>query len=420
MRILVVCGSLRVNETSSGIVSSTFLKVLEQKATKLKVITLNDFTYPVTWLSDNTEVEKLDFRKSKRLYEYIPKLKGLLSYILKKPLAFYNMEVAYNNGIKKELESGEYDIIYFLGTGVSIVPYISILKGNIKIPIYVNLHDPFPMSKFPYPYKKEDNYLDTILSKQMDALLKKADKISLPSLYLKEFMGQFYSAINEKGFVIPHIGTHLANLPKKQGSENELSSIHIDSSKINIMHLGTLLNMRNPKFLLMAIAELNKDVPGFESNVNFTFIGKVLVANEDIASIDSIKNVSILTSRISYENSIELQKKADGLLIIEAISDFSPFLPGKFSDILNVEKPIIALSPEKSEVRRLLGPSYPFQSELDNFQKIKSVLLNFYSATINKDDSYKEKIIELKDYVSVSKNAEHIFSDFEKTIKKLN
>lgn len=418
MRILVVCGSLRVNETSSGIVSSTFLKVLEQKATKLKVITLNDFAYPVTWLSNNTEVEKLDFRKSKRLYEYIPKLKGLLSHLLKKPLAYYNIEVAFNNGIKKELESAQYDIIYFLGTGVSIVPYISILKGNIKIPIYVNLHDPFPMSRFPSPYKKKDTYLDNVLIKKMDSLLKKADRISLPSLYLKEFMGQYYSAINEKGFVVPHIGTHLENLPKKQGSENELNSIKIDTSKINIFHLGTLLNMRNPKYLLMAIAELNKEVPGFENDVNFTFIGKVLVPEGDIANGDSIKNVSILGSRISYENSIELQKKADGLLIIEAISDFSPFLPGKFSDIVNVEKPIIALSPEKSEVRRLLGPSYPFQSELDDCQKIKIMLLDFYNAIINKENRYKEKIIELKEYISVAQNAELVFNDFEKQLKK--
>ena len=62
--------------------------------------------------------------------------------------------------------------------------------------------------------------------------------------------------------------------------------------------------------------------------------------------------------------------------MVESGAEFSPFLPTKFVDYINIGKPIIVLTPEKSEISRLLGEDYPFKTTLNNEKEIEKILLN--------------------------------------------
>ena len=48
------------------------------------------------------------------------------------------------------------------------------------------------------------------------------------------------------------------------------------------------------------------------------------------------------------------------------------------------KKPILLLAPPISESRRLLGKNYPFWAEIDEAEKIASIIEELYSAWSNK------------------------------------
>ena len=402
--ILVISESLRINGTSSGIVSSSFIKLLAESGFNVTVITENNFEYPITWLPENIEVIKFDIIPIKKsIIDKIPKVKALPTYLTGFSNSFRNLVNQYKTETVKQLRKQNFDLIYALGSGNAFAPHFALAEMELSIPYYVNIHDPFPMHVYPEPYKKPKYWINSILEKKFKVVLDKAKGISFPSELLMIEMAKTFDSINKKSFVIPHIGTSLANLPIEQSD----SDIILDSNKINILHAGTLLGPRNPKFILQAIEALNTENPAFLKDVEFTFIGKVNKDLTEIVANSNLKNVHFLSIRTSYQKSLDLIAQSDALFVIEAIADFSPFLPGKVADIAFAEKTIIDLSPKHSEVRRLLGSDYPYQCELDNVNSIKKVLNQFYVDYANNTVD-KKTILRLKKYVSISHNDEII------------
>ena len=398
--ILVVVESMRINGTSSGIVSATFIQLLHQAGYSVKVITPNDFDYPVTWLPKDVICRKFDFPVSKKNFlESIPKLRALPAYLTGFSMSIRKLIEHYKKEIQLELDANNFDLIYALGTGSSFAPHFALAEMKLNIPYFLNIHDPFPMHIYPEPYRKKKNLINSKLEDKFNKTLNKATAISFPSKLLMEDMATTFQVISKKGFVVPHIGVELSNLP----NENKDSSVALTPSKINIVHAGTLLGPRNPKFLLQAIVELNKENPKEKEQEAFHFFGKVNQALENVVNDAIIYNVHFHANRFSYKKSLEIIAQAQGLLVIEAISSFSPFLPGKIADIVYAEKPIISLSPKISEVRRILGNAYPYQTELDDVVKIKNVLLQFI-ADFKNNTIDSAAIIKIKEYVSVASN----------------
>lgn len=400
--ILVICEDLRVNDTSAGIGRSKLIYALHAAGYTIKVIVHNNFDYPVTWLPKEVTIRKFDIPLGKAtVFDRMPKVKALPSYLTGFSKSFRNTINHYKKEIDAEMSIYSYDAIYALGSGSSFAPHFALAEMSLAIPFYVNIHDPFPMHVYPEPYKKSKTWVNALLEKKFAVVLQAAKGISFPSQLLMEGMSETFPIIKEKGFVIPHIGAALTSLPSEHGDD----ALALNASKINILHAGTLLGPRNPAYLLKAIGELNVECPEIMEQVVFTFVGKVNKALTEVVNSSKISNVTFLTSRFSYQKSLELISQSQASLVIEAISQFSPFLPGKIADIAYAGKPIISLSPKNSEVRRLLGSNYPYQTELDNVKEMKQILLQFindYShGTVN-----DKSIIALKNYVSVAHNSE--------------
>lgn len=400
--ILVVCENLNINGTSAGIVSSTFIQLLSESGFRVTVITENNFSYPVTWLPNKVKIVKFDIEPIKKTFwNAIPKMKAIPTYFTGFSVNMRNRIEYYKNEINNQLVQHDFDFIYALGVGNIFSPHFALAEMRLTIPYFVNIHDPFPMHIYPKPYIKPKTWVSGLLEKKFNTVLENATGISLPSQFLLNHMSSTFPAIKNKGFVIPHIGTKLINLP--QDKESELS-FSFDISKINILHAGTLLGHRNPKFLLQAIAELNQEIPEFLDKVYFTLIGNVNKELNDVVDTSTISNVRFVDERMSYKKSLILTNQATASLVIEAISDFSPFLPGKVADIAYAGKPIIALSPINSEVRRLLGNEHPYQSELNDVKTIKMILLKFFE-DYKSDNVQTFRMNQLKNYVSIESNA---------------
>ena len=400
--ILVVCENLNINATSAGIVSSTFIQLLSDSGYDVTVMTENNFDYPISWLPEKVKVVKFEIKREKKtIWNSIPKIKAIPAYFTGFSVTMRNRIEHYKIEINNQLATKNFDVIYALGVGNIFSPHFALAEMNLKIPFYVNIHDPFPMHVYPEPYKKSKTWISNLLEKKFKIVLHKAKGISFPSQFLLEHMSPTFPVIKEKGFVVPHIGTFLNNLPNDNQTKQGFA---FNLSKINILHAGTLLGPRNPQFLLQSIAELNQEVPGFLDKMCFTFIGNVNTELITIVSNSESRNVHFINDRISYKKSVELIEQANASLVIEAISEFSPFLPGKVADIAYSEKPIISLSPKNSEVRRLLGTDYPYQSELNDVKIIKIILKKFFEDY--KSNNVNISVIkELKKYVSIEYNS---------------
>lgn len=406
-KVLILAESLRINGTSSGIVSSTFIKMLVKGGYQLKVITPNNFEYPVTWL-DDVEVIKFKIPEVKKsIIDRIPKIRAIYSYFVGYDKEFKCLIDSWKCLIADEVKNNHYDYILVLGSGSEFSPHIALSQLDINIPWIANFHDPFPWHVYPEPYRKKRNLIGFHLEVKTKKIIEKAWKVSFPSLYLMEHMSRFYPEIAKKYIIIPHIGTNLDDLPAID-SDNDLN---LDLSKINIVHAGSLLGPRNPKFLIEAIIDLQQNGLIDPEKVNFTFIGKIARELTDTCKKLKMNNVLFFNGRVSYKRSIEIINQSDALLVIEAISDFSPFLPGKVADIAFAGKPIIALSPNRSEVKRILGSNFPYHAHLDSITEIKDVLKTFINDFDNNtiDLSYIDRI---KNYVSVEENCRQLTKIF--------
>jgi glycosyltransferase involved in cell wall biosynthesis len=395
-KILVLAESLRINETSSGIVSSTLIVALVELGFEVTVIYPKKFNYEVTWLDICILIPFSPEKVATGWIQKIPKIRALSTYInfgFSSQFALLVKNWKYQ--ILLELNQQKYHSILVLGSGSEFSPHFAVSELKIDIPYFANIHDPFPFHNYPHPYRQKKSLLSWFLELRFRKVIEKATGVIFPSKFLQMHMEYIFPKLKSKSVVIPHVSISLKNLPSSESD----SLVILDKTKINIIHAGSLLGPRNPKFLLNAIYNLEKSNVNILKNVNFVFIGKLAKEHQKLITLS--KSVVIIDQRVSYKESLNLIEFSDAILVIEAISDFSPFMPGKLADILLKEKPIIPLCPKKSEVIRILGNS-PYHAELDNQQKIKDIITRFLLDF--KNNSIYNNSEELLKYMNESVN----------------
>jgi len=398
MNILVVAESLRINETSSGIVSSTFLAALAADS-EIKVTCIFDknFDYNITWLKniDFIELKKRPY-KPDGFIDKIPKFRGLSTHLTGIHPKDKQRILEWKNVIDSTIAKNEFNLIITLGSGSEFLPYYAMLDVKTNIPWLANFHDPYPMSVYPEPYKEKRNPIYKKQERITKRIIDKANYISFPSVFLKDLMQEFYNFNIQKSIILPHIGLELKNLP----IGNNDDSIDLKKGKLNLLHAGTLLGPRKVDALLKAFSLfINSDEEKKQKTV-LTILGKV--AKENFSSLEvniPKENLCIIRERVSYKKSIELNNKANVAIVVEANTNYSPFMPGKLADLLFLEKPILALTPLKSETLRILGKDYKYHSKSDDVEQILKCLNDLWDSWM-KNELVLSNRKELKEYIS--------------------
>lgn len=287
-----------------------------------------------------------------------------------------------------KLSVSDYDLIITLSKGGSFRPHHALLKlpkWHSKWLAY--MHDPYPMHHYPKPY----NWTEPGYQKKEDFIREVSEKAALaafPSLLLKNWMGKFYPNFLKTGIVIPHqvfnVNTGKVTMPEFFNRED-----------FNLLHAGTLLGARNPEWLIEAFRQFLLDHPVAKSHAKLLFIG----GRDPRLSVDQDDNIFISDGYMEFERVMKMQKETSVNIILEARSDISPFLPGKFPHCLFANKPILALGPQKSEVRRLLGEDYLYFSEIDDVPRIKQVVESLYFSWRDKQEFKLKNRKELEQYM---------------------
>lgn len=177
---------------------------------------------------------------------------------------------------------------------------------------------------------------------------------------------------------------------------------YFDSKKFTILHGGNLLDLRNPKPLIDAYRKLLKTSPEAKKNSQLLFLGKpgsfkgVLDKEKE-----SLPQLYASSDYVAFEQVYQMQQEATINIILEAQSEISPFLPGKFAHCVAANKPIFLIGPYYSESKRLLGEEYPYNFEFKETDKIAQKMSEIYAAWRENKTSYLDRS-DLKEYLSAT------------------
>ena len=396
-KILIVVESIDVDDSSGSKANVALIKNLHLSGYNLRVYhyTLKDILIPGIDCRAVKENRKSALFLLSRAERY---LRDYLKLKLHKPLqnkfgfsfTLFNDRNSIVSTLKQEQEF-QPDLVLTLSKGGSFRPHHALLKipkWHKKWLAYI--HDPYPMHHYPKPYswtepgfEKKDAFIK--------AVSEKAAFSAFPSELLLEWMGKFYPNFIKTGFVIPH------QLDPLEANDVEMPK-YFDSKKFNLLHAGNLLGARDPKNLISAFQDFLVNKPEAKENSRLIFIG----GNNERVFKTARENSNIFASEvyISFKQVYKMQQMAAVNIILEAKSDLSPFLPGKFPHCVSANKPILLLGPQKSECRRLLGEQYAYWSEIDDLQKISRHIEQMYFEWKKSPQNFRLNRPNLEEYLS--------------------
>lgn len=149
------------------------------------------------------------------------------------------------------------------------------------------------------------------------------------NLVTKKYQDKIYN----KSLCIPHMFDQ-SLYPTLGVKKNE---------KFIIRYIGNFYGKRNPDYLFEAVSKL-KD---FERNsLQIELIGSSDNNIQEKIYNYGLEDLVIQRKSVSYLESLSLMKEADLLIIIDAPSELSPFLPSKLIDYIGANKPIFGITPE--------------------------------------------------------------------------
>ncbi|WP_179346237.1 glycosyltransferase family protein [Winogradskyella ursingii] len=384
--ILIVSESIDVNDSSATKGRVALIKNLQQCGFNLMV-------YHYTRKNIEIEgVECIEIREKKwNIYYLLSKIQLIIRRAFNYNIgihfekrigfsfSFFNDVKSIKMALQNETDF-EPDWVLTLSKASSFRTHMALLeipKWHQKWLAYV--HDPYPMSQYPEPY----NWLSPGHQQQEEffrQVAKKAAHAIFPSKLLKEWMGKFYPEFNERGLVIPH-QISVENTQKEHGPS------YFKENFFTILHAGSLMKPRNPSGLVEGFQQFlnNNETAKIESQI-LLLGNKTYFADYLNKKSKEMPQLYLSSGYVEYNEVQYIQNHTSVNVILEAKSDISPFLPGKFPHCIKANKPILYLGPKHSETLRLLGEGYEFSAEIDQTDEIAQHVEQLYKNWKNRSN----------------------------------
>jgi hypothetical protein len=397
-KILVLAETIDANSSSAGKGRSAFISSLYSAGYSVKVyhysgdevLIENVKTFQIT---ESKLSHNYILSRSQRVFQ---RFSGInFSKSLEKLFGFsFSFKSDVSSLIKglQEESPGNYDMILTLSKGASYRTHAAILKMPRWHNIWMAyIHDPYPFHWYPHPYywkesganMKEDFFRQVAIN---------AKWLGYPSLLLADWMGKFHPDFRSKAVILPH--QLPANRIILKAQQNETETI------FSISHIGTLLKQRDPVPLMYAWKKFMKDKKD-TSSFQLNLIGPSDYHQENIASIiANDSSIHFHPEAIFYEKAQSIERASTANIILEAIADHSPFLPGKFPSLVLADKPILHLGPQHSETVRLLGNDYPYHCAANDINQIMVLLEMLYQRWLKSGKHLQLNRPDLIEYLS--------------------
>lgn len=371
MKFLIIEQDLRVSGTSQGIISRSFLAKLR--------IAYPSSIIDVVYLKHSKSEDRLDLLPVDSIEEHVLDLKipfftkwfnklywrvfhvSLLDNHIHKVYASYITKIDYN----------KYDYIFVRSAGIDHEIILATKDLPILKKAIVNFHDPYPV--FWYPGAKSPlTNLELFKIKEMFEVVNQAKSVMSSASLMSEDIQYLYGN-RKKIYNLPH-----------QYDENvfdlsDVSRVLKKSKKVNISYHGAIQFGRNIEILLDAYEELVKENSLYKENTEFAIRTKGVDLKKLAAKYSETPNI-IIQETLNFSNSCnEQMREADINIILENGPLYCNILVGKAPFLASVRKPILSISPERSELRRIIKDNQYIASCTDKDeikQKLENLIVN--------------------------------------------
>lgn len=366
MKFLIIEQDLRVSGTSQGIISRSFLSKLRMA----KPHSIIDVVYLKQYASD----DQLELLPVNSIQEHILDLKipftvkwfnKIYWRLFHVSLKEQYIHKTYGSYIAK-IDFEQYDHIFIRSAGLE---HETIL-GSKDLPILkravLTFHEPYPVFWCAGTQNSLSN-LELFRLKKMQEVVSQA-KCCMANALLSEDLSYLYGS-KKKFYVLPH------QYSKDIFDFTDTSQVFNKEKKITISYHGAIQFGRDVMILLDAYRALLETNSKFKDETEFILRVKginIKFLKERYAAIPNI----IILDTVNFSNSaFEQIHLTDINVILENGPLYCNILVGKAPFLASFNKPVFSLSPERSEMRRIIKDEQ-FIAQCNDKEEIKEKLEN--------------------------------------------
>lgn len=347
MKFLIIEQDLRVSGTSQGIISRSFLAKL-RKAYPESVI-------DVHYIKHEDSLDKLDLLPVNEIIEYKVNLKVplLVKLINKLYWRVFNVSLKENWIVKQysriiaQIDYKGYDHIFIRSGGIAHETILATLNLPVLKKAIVNFHDPFPVSWY-VGSKLKPTMLDFYRLATMMKVVDNAKVCTSTASYMSHDLQHLYGS-KKPFFTLPH------QFDPAVFDLSDSSKVRKKEKRVSISYHGALMFGRNIENLIKAYNDILASDKSYADNTELI----LRVKGNEVSKIKEIykdaPNVNFLDT-INFSNSSNEQiHQSDIVIILENGPYYCNILVGKAPFLASSNKPVLCLSPPKSELRNIIS-----------------------------------------------------------------
>jgi len=367
IKFLVIEQDLRVSGTSQGIISRSFLA-------KLRIAypeSIIDVVYLKHYQSDDQlDLLPVDSIETHVLNLKIPFFTKWLNKVYWRmfhiSLKEQHINKMYGSYIAK-IDYKKYDHIFIRSAGLNHETILGTKNLPILKKAIVNFHDPYPLFWYAGSTSRLTN-LELFKLKEMFEVVGQAKTCMSSASLMSEDM-QFLYGCRKKFYHLPHqYSTSVFDL-------SDVENVLKKNKKVTISYHGAIMFGRDVEILLDAYQELVIENPMYLEITEFVLRVKGIDLDKLAVKYSKTPSIIILKT-LNFSNSCNEQMyESDINIILENGPLYCNILVGKAPFLAAIRKPILSISPERSEMRRMIKDNQ-YIASCTNKEEIKQKLEN--------------------------------------------
>ena len=284
----------------------------------------------------------------------------------KLPLSLINMARYIRMGLKK-VKMNHYDCIYTSSIpGISHIVGAKIKKKYPQIKWYASFSDPIKNS----PYKKDPDLKNRSIfyriafnagsyiymnNKYEEVAIKFADKLIFICEEQRDYTISQYN--NEEELIQKSLIMPLTYIPEWNMYKELIKAPKVSNKPKVAVHLGRLYGLRKIDNFLIALKELKNENPDLKEKIVFHQYSEIQPYDLEKIKKYGLEDVFVVHDKVSYEESVNIMKNADVLVLFDTImhgAKVQPYLPSKITEYLLLDRPILGICESNSPSYRIL------------------------------------------------------------------
>jgi hypothetical protein len=398
MKFLVIAQDLRVSGTSEGVVSRSFLAKLR--------IAYPSAIIDVLYLKIHTGDDELNLLPVDSITSHKISLKApfFIKWLNRISTRLFHIS-SYDNYIHKlfskpiaKVDYKEYNHVFVRSSGVNHETILALKGLPILEKAILNFHDPYPFFWYPGSNRKLTP-VEISRLKKIQSIVQLSKSCISPSKLLSNDLELLYESEN-KFHVLPHqYASSVFNLKEKKEK-------HRSNERLSISYHGSVQFGRNLDVLLDSYNELVNEVTEIKAHTDVSIRLKTNEFERFKKKYLHHENIHILEKADFLTSSYEQMFESDIILILENGPDISNILVGKAPFVDTLQKPVLILAPEVSELRRIVKDEKyiaTYSNKVEIKEKLKSLLIDGLNSNTEvsifgnyfSDDNFKNQLEQI-------------------------